>query len=288
MGWKLEISILVFFVSLALTRCGFGQDKSSQTLLREGLVLRGVDGRLTKPDDNEAPDRWFFEFDSDVNDSRAVVKAGTGLELLPSAALQRMLADVNERAAASYRLWCRVTKYRNRNFIFPIYFLPLSKIKPPSTQPSQPPQPDINIAETESTINEPNDILSIPKEVIEKLRARRIQMPKPVEKQDQPLRPEIKEQSFQQDFVLVDRSAFLVVQDDGRLVIVLDALGRNVPKVSFQPLPCEVLQQAEEAQAAEPDPLRFKIAGLVTKYKGKQYLLLQKATRIYHHGNFVR
>jgi hypothetical protein len=45
---------------------------------------------------------------------------------------------------------------------------------------------------------------------------------------------------------------------------------------------------AEITRAAIPEPVRFKIAGVVTKYKGEKYLLLQKATRIYGHGNFAR
>ena len=32
--------------------------------------------------------------------------------------------------------------------------------------------------------------------------------------------------------------------------------------------------------------MRFNVAGILTRYKGQQYLLLQKATRIYSYGNF--
>lgn len=71
-------------------------------------------------------------------------------------------------------------------------------------------------------------------------------------------------------------------------MFVLDALGRNVRPVSLRLLPCEALELAELAQSVIPEPVRFKIAGIVTKYKGEKYLLLQKATRIYSHGNFAR
>jgi len=37
-----------------------------------------------------------------------------------------------------------------------------------------------------------------------------------------------------------------------------------------------------------PEPVRFKIAGIKTAYKGEHYLLLQKATRVYSHENFDR
>jgi hypothetical protein len=49
-----------------------------------------------------------------------------------------------------------------------------------------------------------------------------------------------------------------------------------------------VLELAEQRQSAVPEPVRFKIAGIVTKYKGKNYLLLQKVTRVYSHQNFDR
>jgi len=93
---------------------------------------------------------------------------------------------------------------------------------------------------------------------------------------------------LKRDSILADRTAFLSKKDDGQLVFVLDALGRNVRPVSLWLLPCEVLELAEYRQSAEPEPVRFKIAGIVTKYKGENYLLLQKATRIYSHQNFDR
>ncbi|GAH07812.1 unnamed protein product, partial [marine sediment metagenome] len=67
-----------------------------------------------------------------------------------------------------------------------------------------------------------------------------------------------------------------------------DAFGRNVRPVSLRLLPCEVLELAEQRQSIVPEPVRFKIAGIITKYKGKNYLLLQKAIRVYSHQNFDR
>jgi hypothetical protein len=93
---------------------------------------------------------------------------------------------------------------------------------------------------------------------------------------------------LERDSILADRSAFLVKNKDGRLIFVLDSLGRNVRPVSLRLLPCEALELAEVAQSAIPEPVRFKIAGTVTEYKGEKYLLLQKATRVYSHGNFAR
>jgi hypothetical protein len=100
--------------------------------------------------------------------------------------------------------------------------------------------------------------------------------------------PDAKRYTRSADTVLIDRTAFLVVQDDGWLAFAPDALGRNVRKVSLRLLPCEALELTERKQSADLEPARFKIAGTMTKYKGKDYLLLQKAIRAYSHGNFGR
>ncbi len=316
MGKRVAILILAFFISTVPIASGFGagpvRSKSPKvrprrtvapvrtsngtvtarkTPLREGFVLTGVDGKLTSTDSNDIrfqdsnegsqsqyigfglPNRWFFEFDSDISDDKAVVKAGTGLELLPSSTLEKMTADVEKHSAATYRLWGRVTKYKGRNFIFPIYFLPLSKTKrpPPSTlQESR--------EKTGPTLNDPNDALTIPKEILEKLKTRKILRPEQLKK---PL-------ELKQDSILADRTGFVVRQGEGRLVFVFDALGRNVQQITLRLLPCQALESAEQEQSTEADALRFKIAGILTKYKGNHYLLLERTTRVYSHGNFGR
>lgn len=317
MSKRLVLLMLVFLMTVVSAASGVGAETARHTLLRDGFVLRGIDGRLTpavlpplprlrSKTEGAAPDSpalikepepgrgpqlnrygsgWFFELGSDVSDYRVRARAGTRLELLPSATLEKMTADVSER---SVRLWGRVTRYKGENFIFPMYFLPLSKTaKPRSQKPQQ--QED----RRQPAINEPNDILEIPQEIIEKLKARKADrlkmLPETTEakkRQEEPepaKRPEIK-----QDSILADRTALLVEQDDGRLVFVLDALGRNVQQVSLRLLPCEALELTEARQSAAPEPVRFKIAGIRTAYKGKGYLLLQKATRVYSHENFDR
>jgi hypothetical protein len=287
----------------------------SPALLHDGFVLQGVDGTLTGNDSNDA---WSFKLNSDVTDDKVIIKAGTSLKLLPSATLENMITDANERSESHYLLWGTVTKYKGTNFIFPNYFSPL-KISPrPQTPPEE--KQDQNEPQksspTEGTvqkpaINDPNDLLTIPQEIIEKLKAARDKTPpsaqrstdssptrdtlqrKTQNEQRPPIAeetPTISAKSYSQniDSVLVDRTAFLDRQENNELLFVLDGFGRNVPQASYQLLPCEVLELTEQRQFAVPEPVRFKIAGIVTKYKGNEYLLLQKATRIYSHGNFGR
>jgi len=298
MDKKLTSLALGLFISVVTVTSGLGAAQSRQTLLRDGFALTGVDGKLVHHDTNEvspdfAFDGWFFEFDSDVNDGRGLVKAGTGLELLPSSTLERMIADANNGSNTNYRLGGRVTQYKGRNFIFPTYFLPLARTKKPEPSTSQKtPQ-----QQGRPKINEPNDVLTIPKELIEKLpdRKTRIDHRKGEEPREE-IRTELggkRKSGIKRDFILADRIGFIresrqeTQKTWQEVSFVLDALGRTEAKISLHLLPCQALEQAQQRQSVEPDTLRFKIAGIVTEYKGNQYLLLQRTTRVYSHGNFT-
>jgi len=307
MDKRLTILTLVFFVVVVPAMSGFAAEIPREILLWDGFVLTGVNGKLIpavlpgkgeKASDSNAPigrepkldwseGGWFFELGTDVNDLRVKAPAGTMLELLSSSTLEKLIADVNECSENTYRLFGWATKYKGTNFIFPNYFLPVSKIsrKQPSTEekPKEGSQSTLEKEAEQPAVGEPNDLLTMPKEIMERLSAGRVVRPQTTRRT-----PKTKETVLEQDSILADRSAFLVKNKDGRLMFVLDALGRNVRPVSLRLLPCEALELAELAQSVIPEPVRFKIAGIVTKYKGEKYLLLQKATRIYSHGNFAR
>jgi len=246
MNKRLVILILAFFIS-----CVASASAARQTPVQDGFGLSGVDGKLTSADG-----KWFFEFDSEVSDDIGRIRASSIIELLPSTALEKMTADAQKRSdaspvrsksskatgvptvqtsnGASYRLWGNVTKYRGSNFIFPIYFLPLSKadatlrssatLRSTSDQakPEQSPTPQQQKAKI--PINEPNDVLVIPEEIIGKLKTRRI------------LRYEQLKKGLQlkQDSILAARTALLAGQTDGEPELILDALGRNIQQVSFR------------------------------------------------------
>lgn len=274
-------------------------------LLPDGLILKGLEGKLSGPDGN---DGWFFEPDSDITDNQAVIKAGIKLKLLPSGTLEKIIADANERSVKRYRLNVRVTKYKGRNFLFPFYFLPISAPTPvlrqedvgvkqqPRTSKQTTPETTTPVTQSghDPNLNDANDILSIPPEVMEKIEAAKKKMAVSGQRISDSNRvsigqskPAIGEPNLPiTDSVLIDRTALIIERQNGEFIFTLDAFGRNVPQVSLRPLPCEVLELAELIQSAVPDPVRFKITGIVTKYKGNDYLLPQKATRIYGQGNF--
>ena len=341
----------------------------------------------------EGDDIWLFELGSDVNDYRSVVKAGTQLQLLPSSRLERMIADFEGHPGGMYRLWGRVTKYKGANYIFADFFLPVAEIAPmnfdepnePNEAASEPVEPneaadaaagaaaepnvvqkpagrqDKPVAsegaagkvEMPKLLRDPNAVLEIPQDVLDKLNSKGVILPRKVEPPvKEPLRkleprkvvlpdkikdePKAEESgqkdsgsaqdaqekvrkdsapsnetkveaganaaSFEQpaprakaatsrpamqlDSVLADRTAAFLKQDKGLPAFVLDALGMNVGQTTLHLLPCEVLDLAESQAGAALNSPPFKIAGIKTKYKGKDYLLLQKATRVYGHGNF--
>jgi hypothetical protein len=261
---RFTILLKLLFISSIILTAG-----AVPPTLREGMSLAGIDGKLT-----EEQDKWFFELESDLTDGEAFVRAGQKIQLLPSATLEKMTADAEKRATTGYRIWGTVTQYQHANFIFPLYFLPLSKVidaNEHTEQQSQRQTPDI-------TINEPNDKLPIPQEIINLLKPARLARTEEIGKG----------MELKQDVILADRTATLACDSDETFRFVLDAPGRNVPTVSFKLLPCQVLQQAQAIQSARAEPVRFKIAAILTRYKGENCLLLQRATRLYSHQNFDR
>lgn len=280
-------------------------------LLREGYVLRGVDGRLSGPDGN---DGWFFELAEDVNDLRDVLEAGTKVRILPSSTLEKMIADGRRRSQMTFRLWNgRITKYKGKNFIFPNFFLPVRQVKVPEPNISEepPPRTKSEAVETPSgneikgipTTNDTNDVLSIPKDLFDKLRDTRESMAARERwvvdvNSSQAREPNLPEggrgrpqkQSYRggSDTVFVNRTGFIVNLSDDDFVLELDALGRNVRQRSLHLLPCEALELAEQKMSAGFEPVRFKVAGIMTTYQNNDYLLLHKATPTYSHGNFGR
>ncbi len=274
MAKRLITSVLVLaLIAPACNAATAAGLKKKPRLIRDGFVLDGLDGTLTGPDSN---DSWSFEFDSDITDEfKNKITVGHKVELLPSAVLEKMAATAKNRPGSSYKLWGKITRYRDKNFIFPIYFLPLSKAKAlQSATPKKTPRKT-----TTPALNDPNDAVAIPQELVKKLSKRQII-------RDEQLQQMGKGLELKQDSILADRTGFIDHRSDGKSIFVLDALGRNIPKISFQLLPCLTLQIAQQKQERQLERLRIKAAGIVTRYKGKNYLLLQRARRIYSHGNF--
>jgi hypothetical protein len=288
MDKKHTILILLFSIGAALAQSSRSPSKPNQRLLREDFVLKGTDGGLSVSDQNDV---CFFQLDSDISDGKAAVVKGTKLQILPSATLERMIADANKRSAMNYRLWAKITSYRGKNFIFPIYFLPLTKPREPKQTGSEIKIEAKTSRQTQRTksddTKERTDGLEIPSEITAQLQAGlRISSIRTAG-----------QQAYKQDTILIDRIGSIStdilhdtydVKTNTQYYFAFDAFGRNVNPAQLGLLPCKALESAEWLQSFSPEPVRFKVAGIVTEYKGQKYLLLHKATRVFSHGNFDR
>jgi len=311
---------LVFslFVTVAPV-LSYGSSTSQKRLLRDGFLLEGVDGRLIAADSNEGGPGgsvgWLFEFASAITDGKRQVPAGTRLELLPSAILEQMSDYAQQRPGLDYRLWGRVTKYRGRNYVFPTYFLGLRPMEPEEVESEQPRvegelsrQGGGEAVESPPVIDERDDVLTLPPEVIEKVKSGRAVQPRsaapatdagepngssePV-RQDRPQTLAAVRSRSVQNSVLAGRVGVIrrrFLKDGGvgeQLEFLCEGLGLKVGRTAFGLLPCEALESAER-QMAQPHTPRLRVIGIVSEYKGRCYMLLERAVQVYSHGNFTR
>jgi hypothetical protein len=248
------------------------KSQAGDKLLPDDYVFAGVDGKLV----TTGADKWAFEFESPANIGQAEIKAGQALEMLGSATLEKMTSDVNERTEAMFRIWAKVTRFEEKNYLFAVYYLPLRKIGQ-QTAGAAKNEPN----STTQAVNAPNDVVNIPAEIVALLRQSEV-LPTTAA---QATRAE--ELQLKQDTIFANRAGRVAVKN-GDYVFEADALGRGVGKFAIKLLPCQKLEDALLQVQNESNPVRFNVAGILTKYKGEQYLLLQKATRIYSYGNFGR
>ncbi len=271
---KLTILTLALFIAAGQSALCEAALKHKPKLLQDGFVIAGSDGELSKMgDDGE----WFVKFDKTIVDDKGQIRAGQLIQLLPASTLEKITLTVKSASPAggkylafSIRLWGRVTQYGDKNFIFPTYFLPLAELRPQSPPPSRPAEPNIN---------EPGDAIILPDDVLQKLRARR-----PVKLAQLRIGLE-----SQEDEILNERIGFILKPKNSPYCIFkLDALGRNLEDISFRLLPCEALEKASITRPGGIARCRYKITGILTKYKGRQYLLPQRVTKVFSHDNFAR
>jgi hypothetical protein len=225
--------------------------------LRDGFVIDGIDGKVSSQGE-----KWFFQTFEPLTDGKGTLAAETRVEFLPSSTLEKF-ASVASGENKSFRIWGKFTKYQNNNYIYITYYLPVT-------------EPNIPERAAEDT-NDPNEEKIIPDDALALLSPKRTinlaELKKPL--------------ATVSDGVITDRTGFIRKAKDG-FYFDFDALGRNIDKLILPLLGCEALDIMAGRQKASAEPLRFKISAIATSYKGKNYLLLQRATRAYSHGNFVK
>ncbi len=275
-----RIAWAALLTCFCFTTCGAQQ--SPPKPLPDGTVLPSADGKLVA-----GAGTWLFELVADANSVHGLAVAGTRFELLPCTTLELLIADANDRQTPTYRLSARVTRFRDKSFLFPSYYLPLSKLK--GAGPPDAPGEEAQAVRKPAKDAAGDPELAIPQEVIEKLKERRFVRGPQREGDKSGVRRS-------PDRMLVDAIGRIEPIASGsqsqavpeRFVFVADAFGWNVGRTRYELLPCGVLEQALQSQAASPERIRFNVVGVVTEYEGKKYLLLQRTLRAYGHGNFVK
>ncbi len=254
---------LFLIVTIAALAAADASAQTTGALLPDGTALSGVDGKLIV-----SGAACYFRTTAETADEKFTIKADTTFEMLPSACLEKMIANSKNDPNGGYRIWGTATAYKGKNYIYPTHFLPFSEqVKEKTLEP-----------QSDSSAAAPTDNLQIPKAVLDKLKTTKVIQPIKIE-------PAFE---LKQDQMLVDRTGFILKHPDGTFSFVLDGLGRNTTGQSFRLLECQALEKTLIAQASETERLRLSVAGINTRFQGKDYLLLQRAARVYTYGNFPR
>jgi hypothetical protein len=253
------------------------EDTARVALLREGFVLESEEGYVQRKGL-----KWYFRPDENITDKRALVKAGTAIELLESGMLDKLseLGRKLERsakakrgkAAGKYdksvkigvRLWGRVTRYKGKNYLYCVYFIAAQEEEDEQASEENGDGKDDS---TKATL--------IPEDIMKKLKPKR-------EVNLARMRATLDKKG---DVIMANRSGFVKLNGKEK-VFQVDGFGRNVSDMRFNLLECSKLQEIESNLAATPFRQRYKVSGIVTKYGNDYYLLLQRAVRTYSHGNF--
>ncbi|HBG27095.1 MAG: hypothetical protein A2Y10_00170 [Planctomycetes bacterium GWF2_41_51] len=229
--------------------------------VRDGFMLDGIDGKITNHND-----QWFFTAYEPTTDGRGVMT--TPAEILPSSTLEKLTKMMTE-GNDTFRIWGKLTTYNGRNYIYLSYFLQVADVVVEVNEPNDPNKPVEK--------KDANETQIIPEEALALLK------PKRVINLTELRRPE----GVEADGILSDRTGFLEQTKDG-VYFGFDAMGRNVNLLQLPMLKCEELERIEKLQKETAFPIRFKISAIVTRYNGRNFLLVQQARRLYTHGNFGR
>ncbi len=253
--------------------------------LRDGFVFIGVNGLVRAQADGQADGqanrladdkggRWVFVPDEQISDGRGQAGPGSELEILPSSTLEKLMRTMGSEESLGVRLTARVTLYEGQNFIFPVLFIPTSGGEKIETDDvPDPKQQD----KEQPRANDPNDASIIPAYILKRLKPERVVDLSKIKQQV----------GIDNDAVLVSRTGF-IEGPGGAEVFSFDAFGRGIDDVQFVLLKNTMLQQTELQLSLLSSRRRYRVAGIVTRYKGQYYLLLQRAVRTYTHGNFTR
>ena len=267
---KIFIIILILSVSMIV----IAQQVDPNKPIRQGFPFSAKQGMLFY---DVSDDICFFAFDEDFDGLTASIPAGKKIEVLGCATLEKMTTALIDHNAADFKIWGTFSTYKDKNYIYPVYFIPLTKIEDIIDEPIE----DVNDPNDPNQISQAEDIDDpdiIPEDIMERLKPKRIIT---TEQITQTL-------DARKDAVLVNRTGYITKASKDSYMLRLDNLGRKVQKTSFKILPSAQLERALGFVKKDSGKVRFKFANIITKYKDQNYILLQKAVPSYSHRNFAR
>ena len=263
---------LIQLIILLLTTgvCAIAADEKPVPVpvIEDGFFFMGEPGLLTKEAETNT---WNFIPDNSIElFEKITFPAGRPLPLLPCSVLEQMTSLAGEKNRLRVELSALFTKYRHKNYLFSVYFMPIqdaAEVEPELAEeaPGGQPAPE-----------KPTADAIIPADILKQIKANKS--------------PDLKK--FMQiaqvtgDRNLIGRAGYLS-ENNKTPVFQPDAFGMKVNAEEFILLGNSMLADAQKQLARMPGRQRFNVSGLVTTYKGKTYMLLRRASRTYTHGNFT-
>ena len=261
----------IVLLSAIVSLCALAS--AAKPIIEEGFFLDGVEGVVRKV---EKVDVWEFIPESNIIALEEIWPAQNPLSLLPCSVLEQVTGLAGEDNEIHVRLWGLFTKYEQNNYLYSIYFLPIQEdadLKPAKPD-AQETQPDSK-AQEETPVVEEDPV--IPADILKQIKTNKA--------------PDLKK--FQQvavvtgDVNLIGRAGYLKQKDKVKY-FQPNAFGLKVDQHQYLLLPSQAVEEAEKEMQKTPGRQRYNISGLVTSYKGRNYILLRRAVRTYNNGNFTQ
>ncbi|MBC8379401.1 MAG: hypothetical protein H8E62_09515 [Planctomycetes bacterium] len=260
-----KIILLLACVSLALP-------VSAKTIVEEGFIVDGVEGLVRKV---EKADVWNFVPATKITTPKATLPANDPISLLPCSTLEQITSLAGDNNEVRIRLWAMFTEYDRNNYLLSVYFLPISsdaEVKPAKSDESTG-KKEANVKANEAKDEEDS---IIPTDILKQIKSTKT--------------PDL--EKFQRiakvtgDSNLIGRAGYLKKEGKVRY-FQPNAFGYKVDTSKYILLPCGTLESSEKKMDKSPGRQRYEVSGLVTVYKGRQYLLLRRTVRTYSNGNFT-
>jgi len=248
------------------------------------------------------------------------------IQVLPSKWLEKMtsLSDNKIDLSISYRLWGEVTTYHQQNFILPTLVTTESVFGPEpgekaagknksdekglsaleaaigggekSPQQSSSSKPLDSAAITENLRNALMAIprprmLELPEDLTREEQAAENQPPSSGEEQPAAKKASDEksatESKWKDGFMVIDRIGRVIYnQETQRYLLTFEADGKSLAEPPVTLHPCRLLEDIGKIASQSVRQIKFRVSGQITKYRGRDYLLLRKALIVQSKGNF--